>query len=61
MTSLFVLAVLELVGFALIRSHPEIRAMFKSGAPLDRFRANLALLGLWPLLAIALCFERGAS
>lgn len=61
MTVLLVLAALELVGFALVRSHPEIREMFK-GAPLrDRVHGNMALFGLWPLMAIALCFERGGA
>lgn len=61
MTALLVLAGLEVVGFLLVRTHPEIRDLMRSATPLDRFRGNLALLGLWPLLAISLCCERGNS
>lgn len=58
---LLALVALELIGFVLVRSHPEIREMY-SGAPLsERVHANMALFLLWPLLAIALCFERGGA
>lgn len=55
MTWLYALLVLELIGWLLIRTHPEIRAMYEGAPLLEKLKADLALLGLWPWFAFVLC------
>ena len=61
MTILIALVVLEVIGWTLVRTHPEIRAMYEGNTLRQKIVGDLALFGLWPLLLLSIIFNTGGA